>query len=206
MIGKFISIEGLEGAGKTTQAEVLVRWLTQQGHSIVRTREPGGTPIAEEIRRVVLNHYDEPMDATAELLLVFAARKQHVEALISPAINDGKWVVSDRFTDATYAYQGGGRQLNTSLIAQLEQIVLDGFLPDLTIWFDCDAQTGLTRARARGTLDRIENEDLDFFNRCRDAYAKRVEQQPHRFIRINASNSVEQVSKDLVDALELYFE
>lgn len=206
MTGKFISIEGLEGAGKTTQAEVLVNWLTEKGHEIIRTREPGGTPVAEKIRQLVLDHHEEKIDPVAELLLVFAARKQHVETLIKPNLTAGNWVVSDRFTDATYAYQGGGRCLGFSLIQEVESTVLDGFQPDLTIWFDCEAEIGLARASARGELDRIEKESIAFFNRCRNAYLERSKQQPERFIRINANNSVEQVSDDLLKALEQHFD
>ncbi|TXR53512.1 dTMP kinase [Reinekea thalattae] len=201
----FISIEGLEGAGKTTQAAVLMNWLTERGVELVRTREPGGTPVAEAIRELVLATHEEEIDPIAELLLVFAARKQHVETLIKPSLAAGKWVLSDRFTDATYAYQGGGRMLAAELIQQLENTVLEGFQPDLTIWFDCDAEVGLSRASNRGALDRIEQEDMAFFNRCRDAYASRAEKQPQRFLRINANNDVDQVSRELIAALELHF-
>ncbi|EAR09747.1 dTMP kinase [Reinekea blandensis] len=202
MSAQFITIEGLEGAGKTTQAEVLCNWLTDRGISFVRTREPGGTPIAEKIRDLVLAHHDERMDPYTELLMVFAARQQHVETLIKPALVNGQWVVSDRFTDATYAYQGGGRSLGANYIQQLEQLVLGGFQPDTTFWFDCDAQTGLNRARARGSLDRIEQEALSFFNRARAAYEQRALQQPQRFVRLDASQTVEAVSEQLIQALE----
>jgi dTMP kinase len=205
MTGKFITIEGLEGAGKTTQAQVLVKWLESKEREIVRTREPGGTPVAEKIRNLVLEHHEEAINPVAELLLVFAARKQHLEGLIKPSIDSGKWVVSDRFTDATYAYQGGGRGLKESLIRDLEITFLDDFQPDLTIWFDCDAEVGLARASARGQLDRIEQESMAFFNRCRTAYAKRAEAHPQRFIRIDANNSEAQVTEELLSSLEAYF-
>lgn len=199
---QFITIEGLEGAGKTTQAEVLCQWLTARGIPYIRTREPGGTPIAEEIRNLVLAHHEEPMDPRTELLMVFASRQQHVERLIKPALAKGQWVISDRFTDATYAYQGGGRQLGAAFIQQLESLVLEGFQPDTTLWFDCDAETGLHRARARGELDRIEQEALSFFNRARAAYAQRASEQPERFIQLDASHPIEQVSQNLILALE----
>lgn len=206
MTGMFISIEGLEGAGKTTQSEVLCQWLVNRGHNIVRTREPGGTEIAEDIRNLILRHHQETMDPSAELLLIFAARKQHLENLIKPAITSGQWVVTDRFTDATYAYQGGGRQLGPNLIRQLETTVLDDFQPHLTIWFDCQAEIGLARARNRGELDRIEAEDIDFFNRCRAGYLERYERQPERFIKIDASQPIKEVSRSLTNALEQWFD
>ena len=205
MKGQFITIEGLEGVGKTTQAEMLCSWLKQKGISFIRTREPGGTEIAEKIRSLVLEHHQEHMDPKTELLLVFAARQQHVEAKVKPAIEQGIWVVSDRFTDATYAYQGGGRQLDKSLIRSLELQVLNDFQPDLTLWFDCDAEIGLTRARARGELDRIETENIEFFNRCRAEYHNRLTSQPERFCRLDASDSISEVSKNLIKALELRY-
>ena len=202
MKAQFITIEGLEGAGKTTQAEVLCDWLESKGIQYIRTREPGGTEIAEEVRQLVLKHHKEVMDPVAELLLVFAARKQHVEALIRPTLEKGIWVISDRFTDATYAYQGGGRQLGIERIAVLEEFVLGAFKPDLTLWFDCDAQTGLGRANARGDLDRIEKESIEFFNRCRDGYRQRQENEPQRFMQLDASLSVTEVSSALISGLE----
>ena len=205
MSAMFISIEGLEGAGKTTQAEVLVAWLQARGHAVIRTREPGGTEIAEAIRDLILSHHSEKMDPVTELLLVFAARQQHVTSLIRPALAAGQWVISDRFTDASYAYQGGGRGLDRTLIASLETTVLANFQPDLTIWFDCDAATGLARAQARGTLDRIEGEDIAFFNRCRAQYQLRCEQQPERFLKIDAAPQQAEVSAQLIAALEVYF-
>jgi dTMP kinase len=205
MIGKFITIEGLEGVGKSTQANLLANWVESKGHPIVRTREPGGTPIAEDIRKVVLDLHEEPMDPMTELLLVFAARKQHTELLIKPSIEKGQWVLSDRYTDATYAYQGGGRQLDVNKIYDLEQTVLEGFKPDLTIWLDCDAEIGLARAKARGSLDRIELEDIGFFNLCRKAYQERFNRDPSRFIRLDANQPIDVVTSDLIKALEQWY-
>lgn len=199
---QFISIEGLEGAGKTTQAEELCRWLDKKSIQYIRTREPGGTEIAEEIRELVLKHHEEKLDPVAELLLVFAARKQHVEQLIKPTLANGTWVVSDRFTDATYAYQGGGREIDTQVISNIENIALEGFQPDTTFWFDCDAETGLSRARARGELDRIEAEATDFFDRCRAAYKERANEQPSRFLKLNAGQSIDKVTQDMIQLLE----
>lgn len=202
---QFITIEGLEGAGKTTQAEVLHKWLIGRGINVMRTREPGGTEIAEAIRSVVLDHYTESMDPTTELLLVFAARKQHLEAKIKPALAQGDWVLSDRFMDATYAYQGGGRQLDRDFIQKMEKDVLNNFGPDLTIWLDCDAHTGLDRASARGALDRIEKEDIKFFDRCREGYMRRFNENPERFIKLDASQSIEEVSEELLRQLGEHF-
>ncbi|MHA7878277.1 MAG: dTMP kinase [Saccharospirillum sp.] len=202
MSARFISIEGLEGAGKSTQLQVVTDFVARQFSPPLVTREPGGTPLAEEIRSVVLTPRDEVMDSWTELLLVFAARKQHVTTLIQPALARGQWVVSDRFTDATYAYQGGGRQLPWSHIDALESLVLSGFEPDLTLWLDCPAEVGLKRARQRGTLDRIEAEDIDFFERCRAAYGQRAQAAPHRFVCIDASRSQAEVSRQVCQALE----
>jgi dTMP kinase len=202
MNAQFITIEGLEGAGKTTQAEVLCQWLESKGIPYQRTREPGGTEIAEHIRELVLKHHSEAMDPLTELLLVFAARQQHVESLIKPTLEKGIWVISDRFTDATYAYQGGGRQLGVDKIQQLETFVLKNFQPDLTLWFDCEANVGLSRARARGALDRIETEAIEFFDRCRNAYQERAQRHSDRFVRLDASGSIEEVSHTLIESLE----
>jgi dTMP kinase len=199
---QFISIEGLEGAGKSTQREVLANWVSQHYGTPVVTREPGGTVMAEQIRNVLLSHHEEPVDDWTELLLMFASRRQHLSAKILPALENGQWVISDRFTDASYAYQGGGRQIEWDRIVELERLVLDCVKPDLTLWLDCPAEIGLARARKRGELDRIETEDIDFFERCRKAYSRRLTEDPQRVIRIDASGSIETVSASLVQVLE----
>lgn len=205
MKARFVTLEGTEGTGKSTQLAVLEQWVREHHGAPVVTREPGGTPLAERIRDVVLEHRDETMDAWTELLLIFAARRQHVTGKIKPALADGHWVISDRFTDATYAYQGGGRGIDPDRIEKLESLVLEGFRPDLTIWLDCPAETGLSRARARGTLDRIEQEDIAFFERCRGAYEARYRQQPERIVRLDASGPIDSVSRHLVQVLEERF-
>lgn len=205
MKARFITLEGTEGTGKSTQLAVLEKWVRERHGDPVLTREPGGTPLAERIREVVLTHHDETMDAWTELLLVFAARRQHVTGKIKPELARGRWVISDRFTDASYAYQGGGRGIDPDRIEELENLVLEGFRPDLTIWLDCPAEIGLSRARARGTLDRIEQEDIAFFERCRRAYDARRRQQPDRIVRLDASGSIDAVSQRLLQVLEERF-
>lgn len=199
---QFISIEGLEGAGKSTQREVLAAWIAARFGQPVVTREPGGTPMAEQIRDVLLAHHEEPVDVWTELLLMFASRRQHLSATIQPALASGQWVVSDRFTDASYAYQGGGRGIVWEHIAELEQLVLQGVRPDLTLWLDCPAEIGLARARQRGELDRIETEDIAFFDRCRAAYERRRSEDPQRIVRLDATGSIESVSTALIQVLE----
>lgn len=164
--GKFLTIEGTEGVGKSTNLAYVKTWLEARGLDVVVTREPGGTPLAEEIRGLLLARRDEPVDETAELLLVFAARAQHIAGVIKPALARGAWVLSDRFTDATFAYQGGGRGLSLETISQLEQLVQGELRPDLTLILDIEVQLGLERARQRGELDRFESETITFLNAC----------------------------------------
>lgn len=202
MNAQFISLEGLEGAGKTTQAERVCSWLARKKKPYLHTREPGGTALAEQIRTLILQSNQEIIEPETELLLVFAARTQHVNRVIKPALAKGTWVVSERFTDATYAYQGGGRGILSTTIEQLEQLALQDFRPNLTLWLDCDAATGLGRARARGQLDRIESEAVDFFERCRGAYRQRAQAEPERVLRVDAAASAEVVSASIVAALE----
>ncbi|MDF2940452.1 MAG: tmk [Gammaproteobacteria bacterium] len=199
-IGKFITLEGGEGVGKTTSLDFIQSYLTQKGVNLVVTREPGGTPFAEKIRNVLLEPSDEKVDVDTELLLMFASRAQHLAELIKPAIARGEWVLCSRFTDSTYAYQGGGRGISFERIRTLEQWVHDDFQPDLTLYFDLPVEIGMQRAKARGHLDRIEQEDLDFFERVRAAYLKRAKESS-RYRVIDASQSIEQVQSQIATIL-----
>ncbi|MDP9939836.1 MAG: dTMP kinase [Gammaproteobacteria bacterium HGW-Gammaproteobacteria-12] len=200
MTGLFITLEGPEGAGKSTNREYLAERLREQGVDVLLTREPGGTPLAERIRELLLDPSDEPMAADAELLLVFAARAQHLQQVIRPALAKGSVVLCDRFTDATYAYQGGGRGLSVERIAQLEQFVQGELRPDLTLIFDLPIEIGLARAAARGRLDRFEQEGRGFFEAVRQAYLQRAEQAPQRYRVLDAGQTLAQVQAD-IDAL-----
>lgn len=200
MTGLFITLEGPEGAGKSTNREYLAERLREQGIDVLLTREPGGTPLAERIRELLLDPSDEPMAADTELLLVFAARAQHLQQIIRPALAKGSVVLCDRFTDATYAYQGGGRGLSIERIAQLEQFVQGELRPDLTLIFDLPVEIGLARAAARGRLDRFEQEGRGFFEAVRQAYLQRAEQAPQRYRVLDAGQTLAQVQAD-IDAL-----
>ncbi|HWD31671.1 dTMP kinase [Pseudomonas caricapapayae] len=197
MSGLFITLEGPEGAGKSTNREYLAEHLRAQGVDVVLTREPGGTPLAERIRELLLAPSDEKMDADTELLLVFAARAQHLAEVIRPALARGAVVLCDRFTDATYAYQGGGRGLSLERIATLEQFVQGDLRPDLTLVFDLPVEIGLSRAAARGRLDRFEQEGQAFFEAVRQAYLARAQAAPQQYTLIDASQSLVQVQQAL---------
>ncbi|SEA39530.1 dTMP kinase [Marinobacterium iners] len=199
--GRFITVEGIEGVGKTTNLEFIHQQLLSRGLDVVRTREPGGTPLAESIRELLLAPRNEPVAEMAELLLMFAARAQHIEQCIRPALQRGAWVLCDRFTDATYAYQGGGRGLDQSRIAQLETLVQGGLRPDLTILLDLPARQGMARARARSMPDRFEAEAEVFFERVRDSYLQRAAAEPQRFAVIDAAPPLEQVQQAVGQAL-----
>ncbi|MCW1937712.1 dTMP kinase [Pseudomonas sp. MDMC_285] len=200
MTGLFITLEGPEGAGKSTNREYLAERLRERGIDVLLTREPGGTPLAERIRELLLDPSDEPMAADTELLLVFAARAQHLQQVIRPALARGCVVLCDRFTDATYAYQGGGRGLSIERIAQLEQFVQGELRPDLTLIFDLPVEVGLARAAARGRLDRFEQEGRGFFEAVRHAYLQRAAQSPQRYRVLDAGQTLAQVQAD-IDAL-----
>lgn len=195
--GKFITIEGTEGVGKSTNLAHIHGWLKAQGIEVVMSREPGGTPFAEEIRALLLAKRAESVDETAELLLIFAARAQHLQQVIQPALARGAWVLCDRFTDATYAYQGGGRSLSLDTIGQLEQLVQGDLRPDLTLILDIDVELGLSRAKARGELDRFESETLAFFERVRATYRQRAAQAPERYAVVDAGQDLEGVQRDI---------
>ncbi len=202
--GKFLTIEGTEGVGKSTNIAFIQQYLKGQGIDLLVTREPGGTPLAEEIRELLLANRDETMNETAELLLVFAARSQHLHQVILPALKKGVWVLCDRFTDATYAYQGGGRGLDSQLIANLEQQVQGDIRPDLTLLLDIDVKVGLSRASQRGELDRFENEKISFFDKVRQTYLHLAEKHAARYAVIDAATSLEDVQAEIKRHLDQF--
>lgn len=201
--GIFLTIEGVEGVGKSTNIETVRDFMDSRGIQYVLTREPGGTAVAEQIRELLLAvNQDDALCELSELLLVFAARAQHLEKVIKPALAQGKWVICDRFTDATYAYQGGGRGLDRSIISGLESLVQGELRPDLTLILDLDPRIGLQRVNERGELDRFEQEKLEFFDRVRQTYLAIAAADPQRCVVIDAANDLETVSSDLVKILE----
>jgi len=195
--GKFITIDGVEGAGKSTQITFICDYLKAKGVNVILTREPGGTDVGEKIRTLLLSNSTGEMHADTELLLMFAARNEHIQNKIMPALKQGDWVLSDRFTDASYAYQGGGRGLDVSRIVQLEQWVLQDFTPDMTLLLDVPVEIGMSRVESRGKKDRIELEATDFFNRVRQAYIDRSEQFPDRIKLIDSSQTVEHTKQQI---------
>ncbi|MDP6414302.1 MAG: dTMP kinase [Gammaproteobacteria bacterium] len=201
--GLFITIEGVEGVGKSTNIETIKQFLAGRGIEFIVTREPGGTLWSERIRNLLLQvNDDEDLAGLSELLLIFAARAQHLDRLIRPALAAGKWVICDRFTDATYAYQGAGRGLDRSKIAELETLVQEELRPDLTIILDLDPLTGLQRAQNRAALDRFEREQLEFFEKVRQAYLDIASAEQERCIVVDASQDLEAVSSELLIILE----
>lgn len=195
--GLFITLEGIEGVGKSTCLKFLQHLLTKQNIMPVVTREPGGTPFAEAIRKLLLTPLNETVCNDTELLLMFAGRAQHISQIILPALQNGRWVLCDRFTDASYAYQGGGRGIAFERIGQLEQWVQGDLRPDLTLLFDAPVSTALSRMKKRGKPDRIEKEQKHFFTKVRNAYLARAEQEPQRFRIINARKPLAIVKSQL---------
>ncbi len=206
MPGRFVTVDGSEGAGKTTQMGFMREYLERRGYRVVMTREPGGTSLGEEIRALLLGHRDGGMTLAAEILLMFAARAEHLERVIRPALAAGCWVLCDRFTDATYAYQGGGRGLPLERIAVLEEWVQGELRPDLTLLLDVPVATGLMRAGRRGVADRFEREDVDFFERVRAIYLERATHEPNRCRVVDASQSVEAVRAEVEAMLAEWLE
>ncbi|MGF2685119.1 dTMP kinase [Marinobacter sp. DUT-3] len=195
--GQFITFEGTEGVGKSTQLETAAQTLRTLGVEFIVTREPGGTPMAEAIRELLLAPRDEPVNDMTELLLMFAARAQHLHTRILPELEAGRWVLCDRFTDATFAYQGGGRGVPAERIALLENLVQGEVRPDRVILLDAPVETGMTRARHRGELDRFEREAVDFFQRIRDTYLERAAADPDRYQVVDAGRSLDEVTGDV---------
>lgn len=196
--GRFITFEGIDGAGKTTHLEALEQAWRRAGHEVLRTREPGGTPLAEKLRDLFLH---DPMDPLTESLLVFAARRDHLVTVIEPALARGAWVLCDRFTDATFAYQGGGRSFDLAQLRTLEQWVQAGRQPDLTLLFDLPPSVAAARLSAARQPDRFEAQDQAFFERVRAAYLARQQAQPERFIVIQADQAQAQVAQQIQQAL-----
>ncbi len=202
--GRFITIEGGEGAGKSTHLSTMVDHLRLEGFDVVSTREPGGTGVAEAIRELLLTRRDEPVDALTELLLMFAARAQHVARVIRPALAAGRWVVCDRFTDASYAYQAAGRQMGPHPVTLLAGLVHPDLKPDLTLYLDLPSATGLARARTRGMTDRFEEESDPFFDRVRQGYLDLAAAEPDRIKTVNAAGDMEYVRNKVLAALDAF--
>lgn len=203
--GKFITIEGQDGAGKSTNLAVIKQLIIDSGHEVIETREPGGTPFGEKVRELLLSSDDQSFGDTAELLMMFAARAQHIQAVIVPALNDGKWVLCDRFTDATYAYQGGGRGIDMQRIAELEDYVQGGLRPDLTFLLDLPVEIGESRAGQRSAPDRFERQKNEFKTKVRACYLERAQHDSERFRLIDASQDLSTVKAAISRAMHDYF-
>lgn len=195
---KFITFEGVDGAGKSTHLNWFADQLRARGHEVLMTREPGGTPLGEQLREMLLN---QPMTIDTEVMLMFAARMEHLQSVIQPALARGVWVISDRFTDATFAYQGGGRGVPLVRLEQLESWVQQSFQPDMTLLFDVPIEVARQRLSASRTLDRFEQEQADFFERVRNAYHQRAKAESHRFEVIDATGTPDDVRALLVEVL-----
>jgi len=206
MLGKFITLEGGEGCGKTTNIKFIEQRLVAQGISVVITREPGGTPLAENIRQLLLDKQQEAIAEETELLMMFAARAQHIKHVIAPALAQGQWVLCDRFTDSSYAYQGGGRNMDNKSIAWLEAFSQQQIRPDLTLLLDVPVEVGMSRARQRGALDRFELEKMEFFNRVRDCFLEIAVQQSERVKLIDATQDLSQVQNNIIGILQTFID
>jgi dTMP kinase len=201
--GRFITLEGIDGAGKSTHIPWIVSYIETRGKAVVNTREPGGTPLGEKLRGLLLN---DAMDSDTEALLMFAARAEHITSVIKPSLNQGKWVVSDRFTDASFAYQGGGRGMSEQKLSVLEQWVQNDLQPDLTLLFDVSLEVSQQRLQQTGIApDRFEQEKSDFFQRVRNAYLKRAATSPHRIKVVDSTKSIESIQQELESILSPLF-
>ncbi|MCP5437800.1 MAG: dTMP kinase [Chromatiaceae bacterium] len=203
---RFITVEGIEGAGKTSCLDLLEQRIRQRGHEVLVTREPGGTPLGEDLRQLLLGHRHDGMADDTELLLMFAARAEHLHAKIEPALVAGSWVLCDRFTDATYAYQGYGRGIDLQRIAALETWVQGERRPDLTLLLDLPVEVGLQRAGRRSTPDRFERQALTFFDRVRQGYLSLAASAPGRFRVIDAGQSLDQVSRQVTATIDAFLD
>jgi len=197
--GRFITFEGIDGAGKSTHIGFITAYLKSAGKTVVSSREPGGTPVGEKLRDLLLH---EKMDLETEALLMFASRREHIAQVIEPALAQGDWVLSDRFTDASFAYQGGGRGMDRAKMEALEQWVHPHLQPDLTLLFDVPLEVARERLDATRTLDKFEQEEADFFARCRNEYLRRAAQFPERIVVIDSTQSIDAVRESLLAALE----
>ena len=200
--GLFITLEGIEGAGKSTAVDFIEDFLTKEGHDVIKTREPGGTVIGEQIREILLKNENYTLTYDTELLLVFSARAQHIQEVILPALSSGKIILCDRFTDASYAYQGGGRDIDASRINLLEKWVQEDLRPNLTLLFDLDVSIGMQRTKKRSDADRFEREEINFFEKIRNTYLERAKKEPQRFRIINSASSLENVKEQIVSILK----
>jgi dTMP kinase len=203
--GKFITVEGSEGVGKSTNVDFLASAIKDHGYEVICTREPGGTPIAERIRQILLEHGEEPLPDIAELLLFFASRSLHISNKIRPALEAGKWVICDRFTDASRAYQGAGRGLDMERINLLADWVQDDLQPDMTLLLDAPAEIGMQRAQQRGATDRLESEQISFYERVRAGYLVLAEANPGRYRVVDATRPLQEVQVSIGAVLEQMF-
>ena len=203
--GKFITVEGSEGVGKSTNVDFLAAAIKDHGYEVICTREPGGTPIAERIRQILLEHGEEPLPDIAELLLFFASRSLHISNKIRPALEAGKWVICDRFTDASRAYQGAGRGLDMQRINLLADWVQDDLQPDMTLLLDAPAEIGMQRAQQRGETDRLESEQISFYERVRAGYLTLAEANPGRYRVVDAARPLQEVQVSIGAVLEQIF-